>query len=283
MGYRKVQLGPLEVLLSLDSPQRRARAARRAEGGNAPVIAQPDPPGPGNSLPERIKRIEWYHTIDLGNGNVTPGVFDHRPYLELYKLPASLKGKRVLDCASMDGFWAFQFEKLGAAEVVALDVENFAQIDYPPKARAAIGAEKLQARRTKIGFDLAKEVLGSRVQVEYLSLYDLSPERLGMFDFVFCSDVLLHLTNPVRALQNICRVTRGQAQIAEFYSPVFPGVTLNYEGGRKDCVWWSFSFGCLEEMIRDAGFSSVELLNKFPIGARGQTPWMWHGSFLATP
>ena len=36
-------------------------------------------------------------------------------------------------------------------------------------------------------------------------------------------------------------------------------------------------------MILDAGFSRVELLNKFKTGGRGQKPWIWHAVFRAIP
>ena len=35
---------------------------------------------------EKIKDIEWYHSLDLGHSVVTPGVFDHRRILSHYAM-----------------------------------------------------------------------------------------------------------------------------------------------------------------------------------------------------
>src|ERR1700730_10047735 len=62
-----------------------------------------------------IHDVDWYHTLDLGNGVVTPGFVDHREQVAQHQFPASLAGKRCLDVATFDGFWAFEMEKRGAA------------------------------------------------------------------------------------------------------------------------------------------------------------------------
>ncbi len=75
-------------------------------------------------LASSVERYPWYHTLELGDGVVTKGMFDHRPHLDHYPIPADLSGKRCLDVATMDGFWAFEMERRGAASVVALDLED---------------------------------------------------------------------------------------------------------------------------------------------------------------
>jgi len=231
---------------------------------------------------EKTAHLEWYHTIDLGHGIVTPGVFDHRPIMHHYPIPERLDGMRVLDVATYDGYWAFEFERRGAKEVVALDVECFDDLDLPPPVKAKMTKEQL-AGKTGERFYLAKEFLGSKVQREICSVYDLSPERLGKFDMVHCGDLLLHLMNPAKALQNMCRVTSGFAMIIENYNETLPLNTAQYMGGQHECVWWQFSYGTLEQMIRDAGFSQVELLNKFKMGEKGGPAWMPHAAFRCTP
>ncbi|HEY6426351.1 MAG TPA: hypothetical protein VIX84_03885, partial [Acidimicrobiales bacterium] len=82
------------------------------------------------TLIERIVGQEWYHSIDLGRGVVTPGFVDHREQLPYYGLPSSLAGKRVLDVATFDGFWAFEFDRRGA-DVVAADIPSWTDVDVP--------------------------------------------------------------------------------------------------------------------------------------------------------
>jgi hypothetical protein len=77
----------------------------------------------------------WYHTIELAPGAVTSGVVDQRPAANRV-LPATLAGLRCLDVGTFDGFWAFEMERRGAAEVVASDVASFDALDWSRPARA---------------------------------------------------------------------------------------------------------------------------------------------------
>ena len=45
----------------------------------------------------RMQAFSWYHTVDLGDGVLTPGQYDHRDVLASYGIPADLAGKTVLD------------------------------------------------------------------------------------------------------------------------------------------------------------------------------------------
>jgi tRNA (mo5U34)-methyltransferase len=237
-----------------------------------------------------IKRVssttDWYHSIDLGHGIVTPGYFDHRPDLHLYRLPANVEGKRVLDVATFDGFWAFEFEKRGATEVIAMDIGTLNERDMPPGIRAQSSKETLM-KETGTGFHIASDILGSKVKRKILNVYDLSPEKVGMFDIVFCSDLLLHLMNPVRALQNIRSVVSGYAYIVDIYGPELGendgSTVIEYLGAQKKLTWWRFSLGSMKQMILDAGFSRVELVNKFKFNIRGAKMEFWHAVFKAYP
>ena len=90
-----------------------------------------------DELRAEAERYPWYHTLELGDGVVTDGMFDHRPHMHHYPLPADLSGKRCLDVATMDGYWAFEMERRGAASVTALDLEDPSQLDWPVRAARA--------------------------------------------------------------------------------------------------------------------------------------------------
>lgn len=212
--------------------------------------------------------IDWYHTIDLGNGVITPGFVDHRSQVHLYGLPDSLAGKRCLDVATFDGFWAFEMEKRGAAEVIGIDVHSLADCDYPRNWRQ----EYLKARPNEIkgrGLAYAKRALNSKVQRKVLSVYELSPERVGTFDFVFMSDLMLHLREPLRALEAVWSVTRGEAIIADTYDPALEATgvdnSIRFLLGLDDysgCFWWNFTSTALETMLRVARFQDVQKVNQ---------------------
>lgn len=236
------------------------------------------------SIYDRISGTEWYHSIDLGHGIVTPGFFDHRPVLHEYRLPESLEGKRVLDVATFDGFWAFELERRGAREVVSIDLSTVADTDLAPSVRAAMSQEELD---TELGtrFKMAKEILGSGINRQEISVYDLSPERLGKFDFVFCGDLLIHLKCPIRALEAIGSIAADTAYFVELYEPPMSMGTnrfCNYHGGAVANVWWSFSEEILRQMIRNAGFAQVETLNHFNFRPTDNSPSPPHVLFKAT-
>src|SRR3954453_8560964 len=137
-----------------------------------------------------VERYPWYHTLELGDGVVTEAMFDHRPVLDRYPVPADLSGSRCLDVGTMDGFWAFEMERRGAASVTAIDLDDPSALDWPASLRGGdTTLDDTKAER----FALAKRTLGSSVERVTMSVYDLSPQRLGSFDFVFCGDLLIHL------------------------------------------------------------------------------------------
>jgi tRNA (mo5U34)-methyltransferase len=178
-----------------------------------------------------------------------------------------------------------EFERRGADEVVALDLEQARELDLPPVVRQKMTPAELD-RRMGDGFRLVHQARGSKVERVHCNVYDLSPELRGKFDIVHIGDVLLHLQNPAKALANICRVTKGYALISDIFDPRLDRLgkhpIIEFRGGLEDCVWWYFSFASLEKMIRDAGFRSVELVAKFKYGMRGQRQQMWHAVFKAS-
>src|SRR5689334_8986361 len=72
----------------------------------------------------------WYHTIDLPDGGHTNGWYDCRRAPDEVDWPPSLRGGRCLDVGTFDGFWAFELERRGAGEVVALDVDDADALDW---------------------------------------------------------------------------------------------------------------------------------------------------------
>ena len=139
---------------------------------------------------ERITSRQWYHSIEIEPGLVTPGAHpleELRQVLEHVRLPASLEGLSVLDIGAWDGFFSFEAERRGAERVVAYDVTPE---DY-------------------FGFSTAKELLGSKVDYVQGSVYELNREVLGTFDVVVFAGVLYHLRYPLLALDRIRDICRG--------------------------------------------------------------------------
>src|SRR5258708_18180156 len=162
----------------------------------------------------------WYHTIEVAPGVLTPGMFDLRPIVDRLPWP-DVKGKRCLDVGTYDGFLAFEMEKRGASEVIAIDIDDHTKWDWPPDVRAHGGENlaKLAGPEKGRGFRIAADPLGSLVERRPISVYDLDPKLMGMFDVVVCGSLLLHLRDPLRALEAIRTVCSGYFMSAEQANP----------------------------------------------------------------
>ena len=173
-----------------------------------------------SELQEEVARYPWYHSIELGDGLVTPGMFDHRGSEDRHGLPSDLTGKRCLDVGTMDGFWAFAMERRGAAAVVAVDLEDPEALDWPASLRFNIAKTLDETKGAR--FELVRRTLGSSVERRLCSVYRLDPAELGQFDFVFCGDMLVHLKDPVSAVERIRSVCRGAAVLTNPVKEHFP-------------------------------------------------------------
>jgi SAM-dependent methyltransferase len=218
-------------------------------------------------LADRARGLEWYHTIELGQGVVTEGVYDLRPYVQRYGLPERMDGLRALDVGTFDGFWAFEMERRGA-EVVAIDVEDDRYFDWPASRRP----DEFTLRKQGAGFELAKEALGSKVERDLCSVYDATPERLGTFDLVFCGSVLIHLRDQVLALERIAALCEGAFISVEAYDrwlSLLPFAAARYRALRESSVvFWEPNLRAWREMLMTAGFRTVEQRDRFDIRAR---------------
>jgi tRNA (mo5U34)-methyltransferase len=224
------------------------------------------------SLARAAERYGWYHTIELADGVVTRGMFDHRLAVDRYLLPGDLSGMRCLDVGTMDGFWAFEMERRGAREVLAADLAQVDELDWPPHWRPRVATTLDETKEAR--FKLAAGALSSRVQRIERSVYDLGSD-LGEFDLVFCGDLLVHLKDPVTAIQRMHRVCAGSTIIC---NPVkrfrFARKRALAEfDGIDEFQWWLLSEATLERMMRAVGFARVEVGPSFALPATGGGSW----------
>jgi hypothetical protein len=107
----------------------------------------------------------------------------------------------------------------------------------------ALGAEDQEHRLDAgAGFDIAHEAFDSGVLWREQSVYDLTPESIGEFDFIFVGSLLGHVRDPVAALAAISCVLRGEMLSVDFISaqltlrhPLQPVAQLEAEGWP---LWW---------------------------------------------
>ena len=202
-------------------------------------------------------QIGWWHSFELPGGEVIQGVSNlaaQKMRIAQFPIPQDLRGKRVLDVGTWDGWFAMEMERRGA-EVVAID-----RFDNPR-------------------FHDIKALLNSRVDYRELSVYDLDPTKLGRFDIVLFMGVLYHLKHPLLALERVCSVAKDLVAVESFVlkDRHKPGLGVEseslmafYEGdefGGEFDNWVAPTVPCLMALCRTAGFVRVELNHVHDYGA----------------
>lgn len=212
-------------------------------------------------LADQVRSLPWIHTIDLGNGLVTPGAWPPSPLILRALAEIDFRGAKVLDIGCWDGLWSFEAEKRGAREVHATDdVSQRPHGDQPT-------------------FQVAHQALRSRVHYyPHLCVYDLDAWDERDFDIVLFLGVYYHLKNPLLALDRV-RGAMRQGGMA-----VIEGEVLH---GRRDCLaqylyrdvhksdptnWWLPSVPCLHQWMESSGF---EVVNGFDIATMPREPSAW--------
>ena len=218
-----------------------------------------------DEIRRRVDDYEWYHAIDLGNGVITPGQYDLEPMLPHYGIADSLDGKSVLDVGPAHGYFAFEFERRGAT-VATAELPNWAEHDTGPALREEFASFGDQSDYHRGAFGFAIQARQSRIVRHFCNVYDLTPARVGTYDLVFCASVLLHLTDPLRALFAIRRVCRDQAIICtgiDITSGLEHEPRAMFIGSASGQAFWLPTITCLERMILAAGFARIERVSTF--------------------
>jgi tRNA (mo5U34)-methyltransferase len=195
--------------------------------------------------------------MEVAPGVTTPGSWDLRDAATRMPWPRSMDGVRCLDVGMMDGFWAFEMERRGAGEVIAIDVADPGRIDHPYDRRPG-PADSPRPRRGAT-FHVAAEVLRSRARYVEKSVYDLDDGELGSFDLIFIGYVIELVRDPIRALEAARSACRGRVilldQVSWPLSLLHPRQPLARVAARPYALEW---FVCnragLVRMVQTAGF-----------------------------
>ena len=228
---------------------------------------------------EHLRQYYWYHTIDLGDGLITPGDYDFRPALQLFGFPEDMPGMNVLDVGSASGFFAFEFEKRGA-NVISVDLPSIADWDMPTIDKPATLQDLMACSNQSTlagvddilvhgGFEAARTLLRSRVKRCLSCIYDLSATKLGVggFDLIFAGDLLVHTMSPLKALDVLATLCKGTLIIAQDCAEVYEAhPVLQYFGGSDrggdQRSWWHPNKACWEQMLKRVGFKTVEFVGE---------------------
>src|SRR3954470_18373703 len=177
---------------------------------------------------------EWWHVIELPDGSTTPGAWDLRPVSEQLPWP-DLQGKRCLDIGTADGFWAFELERRGAAEVLATDQDTY----FGQKSRR--------------NFEHARDLRGSHVRYEVCDVFELE----GEFDVAFMGYVLQMVEDPIRALRSVARVARTLLLLDTISLPLslLPSPLARLDARHDGREWFVFNPRGMRKVAELAGWT----------------------------
>ena len=195
-------------------------------------------------------QTRWWHSIDLGDcwsaGVKKPAVIQAEAAVTFKD---GVAGKTVLDIGAWDGFFSFEAERLGASRVLATDHFCWSGPGWG----------------TKDGFDYAHMMKKSKVESLDIDLPQISLETVGLWDVVLLLGVLYHLKDPYAGLELAAKVC-SDTLIVETVTALndFPESVARYyfkgELNKDATNFWAPNTLCLELMLKEIGFSEVEII-----------------------
>ena len=199
---------------------------------------------------ERVNSIEWFHSIDLGQGLITRGrkslavltqeegvIFD----------PVKVEGATVLDVGAWNGAFSFAAKRRGAAHVLATD--EYVWIHEHWRGREA--------------FDIANSALGLKIDAMQIDVPQIAPASVGYWDVVLFLGVLYHLPSPLEGLEAVaevakdCLIVETHTDLVDHSTPAlayYPGNSLNGDGSS----FFGPNPAFVIEALKECGFAKFD-------------------------
>jgi SAM-dependent methyltransferase len=237
---------PQDYLGQLDPAFQASLAARRADADLADFV--------------------WYHTTELADGTVLPGVWDLRGHEAAYLGGVDLAGKRVLELGPATGYLTFYMERMGA-QVVSFEAGFDVSVDTLPVQGQDHPEERLRVMQETIDRNHdawwhLHRAFGSSATFVQGNIYDM-PADLGHFDVTLVGAILLHLREPWGALSQAARRTTETMIVTEplqddLHPPDSNIMRFSPSAEHHLTNWWSIYPGAVVSMLARLGFGRVE-------------------------
>lgn len=199
-----------------------------------------------------IDEIKWFHSVELRPGVVTPGMaslLDLNTYADLVFGSLDIRGQKVLDVGTWDGFYSVEAFRRGAGAVTATDKPVWTLPGY-----------------SKAGFDLVKRETGFPIEDRLLDMSETTVENLGQtFDVVLFLGIIYHLPDPLSALHQMAKLTERCLVIETFMDlqeskrPMmvyYPGERHLHPPNHPQNGWGCNS-ALLQSLLKELGFETI--------------------------
>jgi hypothetical protein len=207
----------------------------------------------------------FYHRMDLPGVDEKPWEWDLRGDEASYLGGFDFAGKRVLEFGAANGGLTFWMEAQGA-EVVGVDLspdmeKHSWDVIWKPGMDAAAVYSSLSEKMARLnnGWFYAREQLGGRARLVHATAYNAPPE-IGIFDVVTFGSILLHLRDPLGALEQGLRFTRDCVIITDRHLAADADQPIaRLAAARKKNTWWHVSPELYRQYLRAIGFKVERL------------------------
>jgi SAM-dependent methyltransferase len=178
---------------------------------------------------DELRDCFFYHTTDIDGHGVVNGEWDLRGREAPYLGEVELRGKRVLELGTADGFLSFHMERQGA-EVVSYDLSPDLRWDVVPFARGITdrprdmnpegdwvrvdGRFRERIAGLNNAYWFCHSRLGSNARLVHGDVYSV-PFEIGNVDVTTFGALLLHTRDPFGALARALALTSETVIVTE--------------------------------------------------------------------
>ncbi len=200
-------------------------------------------------LQKKIKELIWFHSIDFGNGVISPGIksiAQMKHEADAFFGSIDLSGRTFLDIGAWNGYFSFEAKRRGASRVLATDKFTWT---HP----------HLKGRE---GFELARKHLGYSIEAEEIDVPELAVERVGTFEVVLFAGVFYHLFEAPKLLKQASNIAtklfivETHQDLLDLERPAmvyYPGATL----ANDETNFWGPNPPLMRQLLAESGFNEV--------------------------
>lgn len=206
-----------------------------------------------------LEECYFYHRMDLPGVGTVGSEWDLRAGVGAYLGEVDFAGRSAVDVGTASGLLCFEMERRGAS-VIGYDLSDEYDWDVVPydndPQREVLARTRTHLRFINNAWWFARNALGSQANVVYGPVYEID-QRIEPVQVAVCGSILLHLRDPVLALEKIAKVCTETLVITEkdVATPVF----IPEPVGRPLDTWWIYPASYYEAVLKVYGFRHFQL------------------------
>jgi len=208
-------------------------------------------------LKKLIRSSEFYHSTEVNNYKIK-GYFNWKPYFNQIANLIDYRKKTLLDVGPGDGYFSHELKKIGAI-VEAVDIPSQEMRDnyiFGKKniLKHSTGGKK---RKNNFNFQIFNKIYKEKIKLLHKNIYDLEGLK-KRYDIIFCNDLLLHLTDPIRAISQMIKVSNKYLIIG---NPILQKSLFNFR--KSEVNYIGYLSNNAYYIFNEIGF--VNLINSFDL------------------